>query len=215
MCSQWLQSCLFATPKDYSPPGSSVHGILQTILEWITMPSSRGSSWPRQDQTHISCTKVDSLPLYHWGRVVARSVQQISLSSWCWPKIHSGFSVPGSELVISEAACNLHGRSLHLFPLLLYVHEIFHNKIFQKKKKKRLDLSEGETSVVKKISLRSSYRSKRFFSPKKTQRCSELCDNGRTFYAGQVIRNEPLNMAKPELSIQHLRYFHRYTFIWI
>ena len=83
------------------------------------------------------------------------------------------------------------------------------------KKKKRLDLSEGETSVVKKISLRSSYRSKRFFSPKKTQRCSELCDNGRTFYAGQVIRNEPLNMAKPELSIQHLRYFHRYTFIWI
>ena len=31
-----------------SPPGSSVHGILQTrILEWIAMPFSRGSSWPR------------------------------------------------------------------------------------------------------------------------------------------------------------------------
>ena len=28
-----------------SPPGSSVHGILQArILEWVTMPSSRGSS---------------------------------------------------------------------------------------------------------------------------------------------------------------------------
>ena len=28
-----------------SPPGSSIHGILQArILEWITMPSSRGSS---------------------------------------------------------------------------------------------------------------------------------------------------------------------------
>ena len=30
---------------DCSPPGSSVHGILQTgILEWVAMPSSRGSS---------------------------------------------------------------------------------------------------------------------------------------------------------------------------
>ena len=26
-------------PMDYSPPGSSVHGILQTrILEWVAMP---------------------------------------------------------------------------------------------------------------------------------------------------------------------------------
>ena len=35
-------------PKDFSPPGSSVHGILQArILEWVAMPSSRGSSWLR------------------------------------------------------------------------------------------------------------------------------------------------------------------------
>ena len=28
---------------DYSPPGSSVHGILQAgILEWVAMPSSGG-----------------------------------------------------------------------------------------------------------------------------------------------------------------------------
>ena len=40
---------------DYSPPGSSVHGIFQArILEWVAMPSSRGSSQPR-DQTHVSC----------------------------------------------------------------------------------------------------------------------------------------------------------------
>ena len=39
---------------DCSPPGSSVQGILQArILEWIVMPSSRGSSPPR-DQTHVS-----------------------------------------------------------------------------------------------------------------------------------------------------------------
>ena len=37
-----------------SAPGFSVHGILQArILEWVAMPSSRGSSQPR-DQTHIS-----------------------------------------------------------------------------------------------------------------------------------------------------------------
>ena len=39
---------------DTSPPGSSVHGILQArILEWVAMPSSRGSSQPR-DQTQAS-----------------------------------------------------------------------------------------------------------------------------------------------------------------
>ena len=39
---------------DCSPPGSSVQGILQArILEWITIPFSRGSSQPR-DQTCVS-----------------------------------------------------------------------------------------------------------------------------------------------------------------
>ena len=38
---------------DCSLPGSSVRGILQArILEWVAMPSSRGSSRPR-DPTHI------------------------------------------------------------------------------------------------------------------------------------------------------------------
>ena len=43
------QSCpLFATPVDYSLPGSSVHGILQArILGWVAIPFSRGSSQPR------------------------------------------------------------------------------------------------------------------------------------------------------------------------
>ena len=42
-------------PMDCSPPGSSVHGILQArILEWVAIPLSRGSSSPR-DQTQVSC----------------------------------------------------------------------------------------------------------------------------------------------------------------
>ena len=41
---------------DCSPPGCPVHGILQArILEWVAMPSSRGSSWPR-DRTCVSCS---------------------------------------------------------------------------------------------------------------------------------------------------------------
>ena len=42
------QSCpTLCDPTDCSPPGSSVHGILQArILEWVAMPSSRGSSRP-------------------------------------------------------------------------------------------------------------------------------------------------------------------------
>ena len=41
-------------PKGCSPPGSFVHGISQArILEWVAIPFSRGSSWPR-DQTQVS-----------------------------------------------------------------------------------------------------------------------------------------------------------------
>ena len=40
---------------DCSSPGSSMHEIPQArILEWFVVPTSRGSSQPR-DQTHIPC----------------------------------------------------------------------------------------------------------------------------------------------------------------
>ena len=45
----------FLWPHDCSPIGSSVHGILQTrLLEWVVIPFSRVSSWPR-DWTLVSC----------------------------------------------------------------------------------------------------------------------------------------------------------------
>ena len=55
-CAQLFQSCLtLCHPMDCSPPGSSVHGILQArILEGVAMPSSRGLSQPR-DRTCASC----------------------------------------------------------------------------------------------------------------------------------------------------------------
>ena len=62
---KWIKLCVRAKSLqsrptlrdlvDCSPPGSSVHGILQTrILEWLVIPFSRGSSQPR-DWTQVSC----------------------------------------------------------------------------------------------------------------------------------------------------------------
>ena len=49
---QWCST--FCSPMDCSLPGSSVHGILQAwILEWVAIPSARGSSQPR-DPTQAS-----------------------------------------------------------------------------------------------------------------------------------------------------------------
>ena len=70
---QWLKhfaslpSCfsrvlLFATSSQ-SSPGSSVHGILQTILlESVAMPSSRGSSWPKPTSPVAPALQMDSSP---------------------------------------------------------------------------------------------------------------------------------------------------------
>ena len=53
--SEVAQSCpTLCNPMDCSPPGSSVHGILQArILEWVAISFSRRSSWPR-DRTQVS-----------------------------------------------------------------------------------------------------------------------------------------------------------------
>ena len=50
------QLCLILRdPMDCSPPGSSVHGLLQArILKWLAIPFSRGSSQPR-DWSSVSC----------------------------------------------------------------------------------------------------------------------------------------------------------------
>ena len=50
-------------PMNYSLSCSSVHGILQArILEWVAMPSSRGSSWPRNLHLFLLHWQVSSLP---------------------------------------------------------------------------------------------------------------------------------------------------------
>ena len=54
VCVLVIQSCLtLCEPIDCSPPGSSVHRILQAgRLKWVAISFSRESSWPR-DWTHV------------------------------------------------------------------------------------------------------------------------------------------------------------------
>ena len=67
-------------PMDCSPPSSSVCGILQArILEWAAIPSSRGSSWPR-DQTQVSC--VAGIFFTIWA---TREGQSLCTRSYSWP----------------------------------------------------------------------------------------------------------------------------------
>ena len=61
------QSCLtLCNSMNCSPPGSSVHGLLQArILEWVAISFSKGSSPPR-DQTGNSCVScIGRWILYH------------------------------------------------------------------------------------------------------------------------------------------------------
>ena len=53
--SEVAQSCpTLCDPMDCSPPGSSIHGILQArTLEWVAISFSRGSSQAR-DKTRVS-----------------------------------------------------------------------------------------------------------------------------------------------------------------
>ena len=69
VCVLVAQSCpALCNPMDCSPPGSSIHGILQArILEWVAIPFSRGSSQPK-DQTRVSCIScIGRQILYHWA----------------------------------------------------------------------------------------------------------------------------------------------------
>ena len=87
------QLCLtLCYPLDCSPAGSSVHGILQArILEWVAMPSSRGSSRPR-NQTHVSYIScIGRQVLYHWRHLGSPSISCCLNLSWWHPvKGHCG-----------------------------------------------------------------------------------------------------------------------------
>ena len=83
-------------PTDCIPPGSSVHGILQArVLEWVAIPFSRWSFWPRDRTPRSPALQADSLPSESPGKptrlgiFVPRSknsgVGSPSLLQWTFP----------------------------------------------------------------------------------------------------------------------------------
>ena len=88
---------------DCNPPGSSVHGVFQArILEWVAMPSCRGSSWPR-NRTHESC--IGKWVLYLWATWEAPQTEFCSVAQSC------------------PALCNSMDCSTSGFPVLHHLQE--------------------------------------------------------------------------------------------
>ena len=73
---------------DCSPPASSVRGILRArIPEWVAIPFSRGSSWPR-DWTQVSCIAGKFFPF--WATREARLYQGASILPGGWEALGGG-----------------------------------------------------------------------------------------------------------------------------
>ena len=77
VCMLSLQLCpTLWDPTDCSPPGSSVHGILQArILEWVAIPFSRGSSHPGMEPMSLCLLhwQAGSLPLVPPGKPILQT----------------------------------------------------------------------------------------------------------------------------------------------
>ena len=67
---------------DCSPPGSSIHGILQArILEWVAFSFSRGPSQPR-NRTQVSCIVGRCFNL--WATREAPGKESWMGNNWCF-----------------------------------------------------------------------------------------------------------------------------------
>ena len=74
MLSHFSYVPLFCDPMECSLPSSCIHGILlASILAWVAMASSRGSSWPREWTciSYVSCIGRQVLyHLHHLGSLI-------------------------------------------------------------------------------------------------------------------------------------------------
>ena len=98
-------------PMNYGPPGSSVHGILQArTLEWLAMPSSRGSSQLR-NQTHVSC-------IGRWVLSVQLSAVAQSCPTLCDPMNRSMSGLPVHQQLPEFTQTQVHRVSDAIHPAI-------------------------------------------------------------------------------------------------
>ena len=101
-----LQTSLtLCNSMDCSPPSFSVHGILKTrILEWVAMPSSRGSARPKDriHISHVSC--IGRQVLYHKHHLGSpKSTRSLHKNQFClvmYRNIRSLCCAPGTNRVL-------------------------------------------------------------------------------------------------------------------
>ena len=107
-------------PTHCSPPGPFVHGIPKArILEWVTIPFSRGSSWLRDHPTPFS-----GLPCFP----AVTDVNWVKRAIWCpggkrgWPVglfcirpvLFILHGVPGLRQTVQLGTCPAFLRNCHL-----------------------------------------------------------------------------------------------------
>ena len=99
VCAKLLQSCPpLCDPMDCSPPGSSVHGILQARI-WSGLSCPPPGDLPDLGTEPASpvppALQADSLPLSHWGNL-----------QWAWPcsnqKMEKTRKIPSSDLLTNH-----------------------------------------------------------------------------------------------------------------
>ena len=95
---------------DCTPPGSSIHGILQArILEWVAVSFSRGSFWP-WNQTQVSC--IAGRFFTHWATQEAQgtwgNIKGFQTHTWHWPfMLHHPTSSPCYHLqMCTQISCS-------------------------------------------------------------------------------------------------------------
>ena len=90
-----LQSCpTLCNPMDCSLPGFSVQGILQArILEWVAMPSSRGSFQPR-DWTCVTCVSCKTGRFFTTEPPVCMTLNYTITSSVGYEQVWNQYSWP-------------------------------------------------------------------------------------------------------------------------
>ena len=111
LCIKLLQSYpTLCDLMDCSPPGSSVHRILQArILEWVVMPSFRGSPWPR----HQACISYASST----GRYVLHHYSHLGSPTRLDSTTYSPSSSVDYKLALAKSFCQWLINSKGIFPL--------------------------------------------------------------------------------------------------
>ena len=104
-------------PVDCSLPGFSVHGMLQTRMEWIAIPSSRGSSQPRHwtPVSHIAdgfftIWATREAQSQEWGS----KIQKHRPAPFFWPLVPYFSSVPNPLILYFNFLFDLSALNLVL-----------------------------------------------------------------------------------------------------